>query len=338
MEVFNETDYDVMPAITLDARGGEALILAVKGTWDFGDDGAMTPSEEPIPLTVADEFAGEPGLSSVTLACDLGLPRPATDVLLLGSARPRRRAKSVVVSLTCGPIRKQVRVTGRRRWGSLLGLFPRLSGAQPFESLPLLWENAFGGTDEKAKAWHDENPVGRGFRGPRSRLQWTGTDAPNLEHPGKPVKKPGGKGVAAGFGYVASHWLPRRPLAGTYDARWEKERAPLLPDDFDPRFLQVAPADQIVPGRLKGGEPIEVENAGPAGSLRGEVPRDHPIAFVTFDDDEEGLPLKIDEVAIHADLGKLTVLWKGSLPVVRRVDRLSFVDVQMAGARREAEA
>lgn len=335
MEIVNGTRYLAEPNVTLDPRGVETLVVSVKGTWDFGRDG-LVPAEQPLPLVVADEFAGEPGVSSVVRSCEIGLPRPATDVVLLGSARGRRREKSVLVTLRCGPVKKTVRVTGPRRWSSVLGM-PKLSGPEAFESLPLLWENAFGGTDETAEAWWDENPVGRGFRGKKSKSKWDGTEAPNLEDPGHPVGAPAEKGVTAGFGYVAPHWMPRVAYAGTYDDAWLEQRAPLLPKDFDPRFLQVAPADQVVNGRLRGGEPVAVDGAGPGGALRGELPREFPVAFVNFEEEVEGLPLALDEVAIHADEGKLTMLWKGALDVARRVHRVEWIEVSIAGARREEE-
>ena len=35
-----------------------------------------------------------------------------------------------------------------------------------------------------------------------------------------------------------------------------KTRQPLLPDDFDDRYFQFAPADQQAPAFLRGGEPV----------------------------------------------------------------------------------
>lgn len=333
MEILNDTPYVAEPNVMLNPRGEETLIVTVKGTWAFADDGTLQPAEEPLPIVVADEFAGEPGASSVTRASEIGLPRPATDVVLLGSARARRGEKSVVVTLQCGPVKKSVRVTGARRWSSAFGL-PRLSGAEPVDGTALLWENAFGGTDETARAWWPENPVGRGFRGKGSKSKWDGTEAPNLEHPAHPIGGPGEKGVTAGFGYVAPHWQPRVAYAGTYDDAWLERRAPLLPDDFDPRFQHVAPADQIVPGRLRGGEPVAVEGAGPRGALRGALPREFPVATVLFEDEEAGLPLPLDEVAVHADAGLLTLLWKGALSVERRVHRVEGIEIAIAASRR----
>ena len=44
-----------------------------------------------------------------------------------------------------------------------------------------------------------------------------------------------------GFGPIGPDWEPRQRHAGTYDERWKRERAPVLPADFDPRHNCVAP-------------------------------------------------------------------------------------------------
>lgn len=334
LDVDNATDYLVETTLLHDPSGHELLVVSVKGTWDFTADGELKPSEEPLPLIIADEFAGEPGLSSVTRACEVGLPRSSTNVVLLGSCHARKRGtKSLPVSLECGPIKKTVVVTGRRTWKNMLGA--RLSSPEPFETVPLLWENAYGGTDETTQSWHDPNPVGRGYIGKRSKMKWAGLDAPNLEHPKHRVSKPGRKGVSAGFGYIAPHWLPRRDWAGTYDDAWKEDRAPLLPDDFDVRFLHAVTPDQITPQRLVGGEAVDVRNAGPAGALHARLPREFPVAFVNIARDIEGLPLPLDEVAIHADQSQLTMLWKGALRVTRRWRDVEWIEVDLAASRKD---
>ena len=78
---------------------------------------------------------------------------------------------------------------------------------------------------------------------------------------------------------ICAHWMPRRQYAGTYDARWEQSRAPYLPADFDPRFFQVAPADQVVPGYLTGGEPVELFGVSPWGPVRFTLPRERISIF-----------------------------------------------------------
>ncbi len=66
---------------------------------------------------------------------------------------------------------------------------------------------------------------------------------------------------------------PRLDRAGTYDARWAAERAPLVPEDFDPRAQDVAPDDAVIRPALRGGEPVRLENVGVPGEVCGALPR-----------------------------------------------------------------
>ena len=77
----------------------------------------------------------------------------------------------------------------------------------------------------------------------------------------------------AGFGPIEPGWLPRRRLAGTYDAAWVNTKKPLLPDDYDPAFALCAPSDQRLPAPLRGGERLGLGNLSPEGTLVLELPR-----------------------------------------------------------------
>ncbi|WP_368543483.1 DUF2169 domain-containing protein [Enterobacter soli] len=51
----------------------------------------------------------------------------------------------------------------------------------------------------------------------------------------------------AGFGVIGRTWLPRLPLAGTYDDAWLNNRHPALPDDFEFSYWNCAPQAQQLP-------------------------------------------------------------------------------------------
>jgi hypothetical protein len=50
----------------------------------------------------------------------------------------------------------------------------------------------------------------------------------------------------AGLSWVGRGWIPRLPLAGTYDHNWQEHRWPGLPEDFDFGYWNGAPADQQI--------------------------------------------------------------------------------------------
>ncbi|MGL5004497.1 MAG: DUF2169 family type VI secretion system accessory protein, partial [Casimicrobium sp.] len=62
-----------------------------------------------------------------------------------------------------------------------------------------------------------------------------------------------------GLGPIGRWWLPRRYLAGTYDARWKATQWPKSPHDHDYRYWNCAPEDQQV-DYPKGGEEITMVN------------------------------------------------------------------------------
>ena len=98
------------------------------------------------------------------------LPFVSTDVVLHGHARaPKAGTRQMEVSFRVGRLEKKAVVFGRRQWRKSFFGTASITKPEPFESVPLLYENAFGGRDEtpdKVKHHAEErcNPVGRGFR------------------------------------------------------------------------------------------------------------------------------------------------------------------------------
>src|SRR5262249_1683672 len=138
------------------------------------------------------------------------------------------------------------------------------------------YERAYGGADLKADDpkkhdWDRRNPVGTGFAVAPEHL--VGEKVPNIEDPRDSNRTWRERPRPAGFGPIPADWMPRVKWAGTYDERWQKERLPLLPEDFDDRFYLCAPEDQQAPHFLKGDEEVRLRNLTPEGSLRFRLPR-----------------------------------------------------------------
>jgi hypothetical protein len=246
---------------------------------------------------------------------------------------PRRRGDTQVdVALRVGTINKVVAVSGDRLWTrGLLGW--SATPPKAFERIPLTWERAFGGTDQsnpERPGRCDTNPVGRGYRSKGSKLAVEGDLLPNLESPADPIRKPGDAPAPAGFGYVAPWWASRARHAGTYDATWLEQRMPFLPEDFDERFFQVAPADQILVGHPSGGEAVEVVGVRESGPLRFTLPQS-TVAVVVRLGLERILPTVVcDTILIDADRLRLVLSWRAQLPVHCRLDQLQWIKVAAA--------
>jgi hypothetical protein len=334
MQLLNRLPFKAERFILVDTAGAETLVVVVKGTFQAKGDGVLKPAEEQAAITLADEYYGEPGQSSVKYASDVSLTKTGTDVVLLGHACPANPpATEVDVVLKVGPLAKTVRIFGDRQWQQGL-LSGRLSKPDPFERMPLMYERAFGGADTSVPDRPEaevRNPVGVGFRAKKSAAPLVGAKAPNLEDPGQMVSGPNDRPPPAGFGFTAPNWEPRRTFGGTYDDKWKKERMPLVPSDFSARFFSCASPGLATEGFLKGNEPVEVVNAGQPGPWTFSLPGVRLEAVVEFPEGFEILPLELDTVVIDADARRVVLTWRCQLNVHGRVLEVGWVKTQKAG-------
>lgn len=329
LQLVNRTGLAASVFATSDVGGAETLFTVVKGTFDLrrlDDRGTPAPADEQVPVATADEHHDDPETSSIRVPSDFSLGKPATDVLLAGTARaPHGRPLPWMdVGLAAGPVRKAVRVFGDRAWdaGAAAATPPR-----PFERMPLVWERAYGGSD--GEHTEERNPVGRGFVAPGTGAPPDGFPLPNLEDPFHPLTSWAQAPPPAAFAPVAPHWLPRRAWAGTYDDAWRDGRAPYLPDDFDPRFFQLAPEGLVASGFLAGGEPVEVRGATPDGPLRFVLPAPGPRVAYRLDRGTETPPARLETVLVEPDAGRVVLVWRAALACDKRLLRVREITVRV---------
>jgi hypothetical protein len=194
------------------------------------------------------------------LDTDITPLRERVDVILMGGAqRPAGEAKAVLARI--GTWEKRIWVQPVQRWGSR-GKAVSEEPATP-EQVELTYRAAFGG------AGFADNPLGQGH-GDRA-----GEGRPVALTPTAAAQAGPGRAVAvAGFGTVPRAWPKRARLGGTYDLAWQEDRAPLLPEDFDPAYWQSAPADQQLPREaLAAGALLDL------GGFSGCGPAEAPTTF-----------------------------------------------------------
>src|SRR5262249_8119313 len=159
-------------------------------------------AEEQIPVNPAGEAYGDPAESSYRYEPECAFAKPATDVVLVGSAvAPKPGTTEMVVAFQVGSLKKGVRVLGDRVFYKSVGSGGRRKPV-PFARIPLQWERAFGGwdrshSDPKKHTYEPRNPVGVGYRGNGARFE-EGLRAPNLEDPTRPLKDFGDRPPPAG--------------------------------------------------------------------------------------------------------------------------------------------
>jgi len=236
------------------------------------------------------------------------------------------------VSLSVGALRKAVRVFGERVWKTgTRELSYSISEPQPFETMPLVWERAFGGIEQTVRpvAAEVRNPIGTGFRTSEVQQSIAGVRLPNLEDPASPITTWNQRPQPAGFAPVCAHWEPRRSYAGTYDEEWQKHRAPYLPKDFDPRFLQLAPPGLVAAGYLKGGEPVELRGVTRSGMMRFRLPQAKLKVTYQLDDSPQERPAHLDTVIMEPELSRFTLTWRSVFPCDKKALRVGEVEAAL---------
>jgi hypothetical protein len=311
--VKNRTAYAAERNWTRDKDGVHWWLVAVKATFDIAPGGRLTLADEQLPPVLVPEYFGEPGRSSLRYDSDLLAAKPGTDVLVIAHAHASRGrpAPVVHVSLRIEKLHKELLVHGERLydsgWRGVTVTPPRL-----FTTRPIRYEFAFGGGDLSDPQNHridERNPIGRGFA--RRAAHVAGKLAHTIEYPRGDPSSTG----PAGFGPIDSSWMPRRKLAGTYDARWEQSKKPLLPDDFEPSFALSAPTDQRTDKPLVGGERVELLNMTPDGILRFELPR-LSLGFTTrIGKRREQHGSRVVTVLVQPEEGRLSLVWQSVLRV-----------------------
>jgi hypothetical protein len=325
VKLINATGMAAGYTLGMEPSGAERLVVAVKGTFTLPPRGEEPKlAEEQVPLTDADQFTGEPGLSAVKAECDWAPVKPRCDILLNGSAYAPggRPATRVQVGIKLGNWQKVFTVVGKRVWRG--GAVTRQTAPEPFEVMPISYDNAFGGVDnfhpdQGQHRTYLPNPVGRGYHRLVEPHFVDGTPLPNTEETNAPVTTPNGDYRPMAFGPVGRNFASRYPLAGTYDQNWQDNVFPFLPADFNPAYFQAAPVDQQV-DKIAGGERVILLNFTPDGRRDFKLPAlELPVVFFRRRGGHEQMRGVIDTVLIEPDAGRLMLVWRASLPLARNI-------------------
>jgi hypothetical protein len=174
---------------------------------------------------------------------------------------------------------------------------------------------------------HAPNPVGCGFW--LTDKHAADQPMPNLEWPEDRLQKLADRPAPACFGFVSPDWESRVALAGTYDAAWERDRMPLLPSDFDPRFFNCAPVALQSARHFAGGEPVRLSGLHADGERKFELPRDRVwLDLLTPGDVLATHPALLDTVIIDSEAGRVQLVWRACVPAPEPLTRLQHVRIR----------
>jgi uncharacterized protein YjbI with pentapeptide repeats len=237
---------------------------------------------------------------------------PSAGVLLLGAAHAPAGQAAAAVSVRLGVFRerplinKVLHVIGHRSRESP-------ASAQPFDTMPLVYDRAFGGVG------FEDNPVGTGAL--------PGSPLPNVVDPQAPTR-------AGGYGPIAKHWGARRRLLGNRP----EPRAPEVPDGLEWTWFHAAPADQQIE-LLRGNEWIVLDGCHPAvPHFRTRLPdvRAHArwhLAGAAGPGPTRTLELSADTLVITPENQVCSLLWRGHV-ILEHADAarmVAMVGVEMVG-------
>ena len=332
--LFNDTPFPAQLCRYTDKDGHQAVAAILKVTFALPQGGGQCrPDIDQAEILAVPEYYGDRGHSSIRMPADLGPPNPGTDVVFVGDAYAPslRPVPEVVTRLRVGPLDKRVVVVGERKWTrTVVGSV--ISPPVPFARMPMVYERAFGGTppsqlEASQPRLDDRNPVGTGYCARRADVQ--DMRLPNLEDPCHRIRSWRDHPAVAGLGAVDAHWRPRRERAGTMDDEWRRERAPLLPADFDPRFLSVASEGLWAREALAGPIEIELEHLCAEPRLRFLFP---PLRVDTvFTEAGEALSVRasLRRLVIEPGAQRLMALWSAPHRLGKRPSALSSVEISL---------
>ena len=180
---------------------------------------------------------------------DFGMPKPRGEFLVYGSAWSPDPVRAIQVRVRVGNHAKSLHVFGNRHWSAV----GAPSQPEPFTSMDICHENAFGGPD------FPENPLGKGSRSDASGLQ----PLPNIQTPGNLVGAPGNRPAPAGLSAWPMTWPQRLRYMGAVDANYLAESWPGMPRGTNSEYFNTAPEDQRIQGFFQGDEAVEILNMHP---------------------------------------------------------------------------
>ncbi|WP_020405914.1 DUF2169 family type VI secretion system accessory protein [Hahella ganghwensis] len=335
LQLINQTPFAAQLDVIRDETGRDAVLVVAKAS--FSLDGTPRLHPEQAPIVSQNQFHGEPEQSSLKYAAENHLPQPGLSCVLIGNAwAPQAKPhQQLVVHVQVGALQQALAVYGDRHWE-----WSGHSEPEPFITMPLCFENAFGGQHHfnpdlppgpNSMQVHPYNPVGKGFRGKRSTSEMIGQPLPNIEDPKHLIELPKDQPLPIGVGYVSPTWEPRLSYVGTYDEQWQKYRAPVLPADFDRRhFMSGSPGLSALNQYFLGGEPISITHTHPERPLiQSMVPECVLSAVIDFSGDQHALPLRMETLILEPEQNRQQLVMRALFPCERKVGKLKSVRIRL---------
>jgi len=328
LQVINKTPFEVDFCPVTGPDGYDVLLVFLSASFDV-NKGKWHVSKPQMHVPLTDDYWDTDNLSSLRYPSQLTIDKPATDVIVNGSAVApgNKPVTSMPVAIEVGSKKVELRVFGERVWYREAPSMP-----QPFTTLPLRWENAYGGTEfvENEEQCYEHNPLGMGWRPDGiPAVEYHGLLMPHIEWPGELLRSPADRPRPAGLAAVSANTPMRAKLSGSYDSAWEKQQAPFMPVDFDPRFYNSAIPELQFPGYLKGNEGIRLTGFTPDGAAVLRLPGIQPTGLVQAIKQRHPLAFALQTLVIDADTMTVRLFWQARAPILRTLAEIDEIKVQL---------
>ena len=320
-DLTNRTPFAARGGFDRDAEARSFWIVWIKASFRMRRAGPcrfMTPQLPLFQALVPDGDGGWRG------GCDVALPRPSPELVLSGTvAAPHAgsgRDRAAPHDTPARPVSVTLGAWSKRLW---LRTLPSDVGARHDR-----------GTSPSAAARRVRIDGPSALATPEAavedRPRWVLADDPQAR-----VSRDGAE--LRGFGPIPPQAPERQRWAGTYDEAWRTTRMPVLPSDFDPRFLQEAPEDQWLPAAPPRATVLRLENmVDGVDDYRCELPHLDLEVATRFKGRWSASRAALQIVRVDLDAGTLSLSFASALPILAaandvRVERSEIVLRDRAG-------
>ncbi|MCE3045912.1 DUF2169 domain-containing protein [Legionella sp. 16cNR16C] len=244
---------------------------------------------------------------------DFYLPKLRAEYFVKGSCfayNPETRRSEVEVILDS--LEKKLLVFGDRYW-IINGLVKQASQPAVFQTMPLSYENAFGGEG------NIYNPRGKGDRSSSNSEQ--SNKLPNIELPDTQFIDETDKPLPALLLPYSPDSQANNSKLGTFDREWYENERPFYPKNIDWTYFNRALPDQQRDGYFKGDESFSIKNMHPGKKLlTGNLPGMRTRCFYQDQNPEaklEEVSLNLDTVWFIPEFEKGILIWHGQIDLIQ---------------------
>lgn len=318
MDFVNDTE---LQAHVFRAAPWEDTLLAMvvaKATYQVADTGEIQPVEDPIPV-LEEQLETPFGI----LPNDIAPQKRGVDLLAMGQAYAPggKPTDKMAISMQVGIFKYSFAVAGDRFWKKdKWGLRP--TAPQPFVTMPVIHENAYGGKAllKNKEVPNGYNPVGKGYILDKDEAD--GVPLPNIEDPQDLITDWESHPMPGGFAPIplSTQTVAERGMGTDPETGLPKVK---------PEFFNCAHSKLII-SEVRSGEQVILSGMTPDGEFKFAIPEISLEAQLSLDEDKYPFPMRIDTLCILPEERRFVVTWRAGFKYSFIPEQIRVIRVQHA--------